>query len=160
MADIIDEIEEREGRDKVTNDPDDSGGRTQYGISEQSHPEAWLDGKVTEPEARAIYSLEYIIEPRFHKIEFEPLRNQLIDFGVNSGQTRAVRFLQTILSVEKDGVIGPATLTALSKRNPKQINNLLVSMRKAFYYKLVEAKPSNRKFLKGWLKRADSFLVS
>ena len=52
---IIDDVLEREGGAAVTNLPEDRGGRTQYGISERFHKDAWADGKVTKAEARTIY---------------------------------------------------------------------------------------------------------
>ncbi|MFN4288905.1 MAG: glycosyl hydrolase 108 family protein [Brevundimonas sp.] len=40
--------------------PDDNGaGRSQWGITERSHPQAWADGRVTREEAAAIYRREY-----------------------------------------------------------------------------------------------------
>lgn len=40
--------------------PDDNGaGRARYGITENSHPEAWADGDVTREEANAIYRSYY-----------------------------------------------------------------------------------------------------
>lgn len=37
----------------------------------------------------------------------------VFDFAVNSGVNRAVRFLQQVVGVSDDGVIGPATLAAV-----------------------------------------------
>jgi len=161
MADIVDQIIneeiELEGRDTVTNDPDDPGGRTQYGIAEHSHPEAWLDGKVTYAEARAIYADEYV-KP-FEAITFEPLRDQLIDFGVNAGPATATRLLQFLLKVERDGHIGPKTLAALAKDNPTALNNALVSLRISWYQDLVRHTPTLQKFLAGWIRRAKKFIL-
>lgn len=155
--DLIDEITEREGA--ATNDPDDSGGRTQFGICERVHPEAWANGDVSRDEARAIYQHTYITQPGFDKIEFAPLRTQLIDFGVNAGPKTATRLLQRLLRVHADGVVGPQTLAALTQRNPVEVNNLLVAARESFYYEVVRANPKNKKFLKGWLKRAHLFFI-
>src|SRR5581483_11552457 len=99
----------REGRE--TNDPDDSGGQTDYGISKAAHPEAWADGKVTEAEAREIYADEYL-KP-FAQIPDRFLQEQLADFGVNSGVKTAAETLQRILGVPVDGNIGPQTLKAI-----------------------------------------------
>ena len=55
MGDLIDDIIDREGGSTLTNDPTDKGGRTKYGISEKSNPEAWKDGDVWRAQAPDIY---------------------------------------------------------------------------------------------------------
>ncbi len=50
-------LDRLEGPGLVAND--NGRGRAQYGITEQSHPEAWRDGKVDRAEAGLIYKREY-----------------------------------------------------------------------------------------------------
>lgn len=59
-------------------------------------------------EARLIYRQVYIGEPGFTStnIPFEPLRVQLIDFGVNSGPERAVRWLQRVMGYTGAAITG------------------------------------------------------
>src|SRR5688572_12640585 len=104
---IIDAILVAEGGSKATNDPNDKGGRTQFGISEKAHPKAWADNKVTEEEARAIYSKKYISGPGFDRIDNEKLRHFLVDFGVNSGPGIAIQCLQRVVGTPVDGILGP-----------------------------------------------------
>ena len=115
MPDFINEIIEREGGSTETNDPDDSGGRTKYGISENAHPEAWADGDVTLPEAREIYQRVYILAEHFDKIANLPLQHQVVDFGVPHGADKATRLLQQVLGVSIDGELGPQTLQAIQQ---------------------------------------------
>lgn len=157
IDDIITDILVKEGGPKVTNDPLDAGGRTQYGISEASNPLAWLDGKVTEEEARAIYLQKYVIWPRFNLVP-PSLQTQLIDYGVNSGPLIATMKLQTILGMDADGVIGPKTLAALSLADPKWVNNELVKARVEMICRICQKNPSQLKYLLGWARRALSFL--
>ena len=168
MPDIVDEIIRREGGSKETNDPADSGGRTKYGISERSHPEAWVDGDVSYQEARTIYEKVYILEEKFHLIPDEALKHQVIDFGVPSGPDRAARLLQQVLGVTVDGAIGDKTLDAI-KNYPSGklfsvevpgivLLNLAFRDARALYYAaLAKARPKDLKFLVGWLKRAQEF---
>lgn len=158
MTDVIDDVIAREGGGKVTNNPIDKGGRTQYGISERSNPEAWADGKVTADEARAIYIRKYVEGPGFDKITDPQLRNQLIDFGVNSGPAVAIQKLQAIVGVTTDGVVGPDTLAALSKLHPDDVCNSLVAARIRMICKIVQKNPSQLQFLLGWCDRALQFL--
>jgi lysozyme family protein len=163
IHDIISDILVREGGSKVTNDPSDSGGRTQYGIAERSNPGAWFDGKVTEEEARAIYTTKYVVAPGFDKVPDPQLQAQLVDFGVNSGPFIATQKLQEILKVSADGKLGPMTLAALCNvafQHPSGwVNNQLVAARVKMFGKIVVKNPSQLKFLNGWLNRALEFIV-
>lgn len=160
IDDVITEIEQDEGGDKLTNDPADGGGRTQYGIAEKSNPQAWADGKVTETEARDIYKNKYFIGPGFDKIPYTPLQAQLTDYGVTSGPAIAISKLQGVLGILVDGKIGPGTLDAvIHYPNPVKLNNLLVGERIKMIAKIIVRDPSQIKFLSGWINRALEFLV-
>lgn len=158
---IIDDVLKREGGAKVTNDPTDRGGRTQYGIAERSNPKAWADGVVTEAEAREIYERKYVIYPGFDKItaSHARLQHQLIDFGVNSGSLLAIEKLQAILGVKVDGKLGPKTLEAIIASDPKELNNKLVAERARMIGRIVSKNPSQCKFISGWLTRVLDFLI-
>jgi len=168
MPDIVDEIIRREGGATETNDPDDSGGRTKYGISERAHPEAWADGDVSYDEARTIYEKVYILDEKFHLIPDEKLKHQVIDFGVPSGPDRAARLLQQVLGVPVDGSIGPKTLEAI-KNYPSGklfgidvpgivlLNLAFRDAREIYYAALAKRRPKDLKYLVGWLRRAQEF---
>ena len=158
INDIVSDVIKREGGAKATNDPADGGGRTQYGISEKSNPEAWADGRVTEEEARAIYEKKYVIYPGFDKVQDDRLRAHLVDFGVNSGPQVAVSKLQEILGVVVDGVLGVRTLDALNARRADDLNNRLVASRVRMIGRIVSKVPSQLKWLNGWLDRSLSFM--
>lgn len=158
---IISDVIEAEGGSKMTNDPDDKGGRTQYGISERANPQAWLDGKVTEEEAREIYLQKYVIWPKFHLIpaSHAALQKQLIDFGVPSGHYIAIQKLQKVLGLTEDGVIGPKTLAAVAASDPRAVNNAVVVERCLMFARICQKNPSQLKYLAGWLARGLSFLT-
>lgn len=163
MTDINEEItaiEHREGDGKVTNDPLDKGGRTQYGISEKSFPEAWKDGKVTEQEAREIYLKKFVIGPGFNTIPPSHSKVQaiLIDWSVTSGPYIPVQNLQRLLVVPVDGKFGPGTLAALVAADPNILASKLCRERVQMIARVVQRNPSQLKFLAGWLDRALSFI--
>lgn len=153
---LINEIIQREGR-KETNRKNDSGGRTKYGISEKYHPEAWQNGPPTEEIAREIYLNQYVIRPGFHRVQPLYLMEQLVDFGVPSGPETAIMHLQRILNVPVDGQLGPITLDALSRRDPKIVNNKLVDSRLMMFARIVVKRPKDLENLVGWMNRALSF---
>jgi lysozyme family protein len=153
---IIDRILLVEGG--YVNDPADAGGETKYGISKRAHPD--LDIKnLTKEQASQILINDYIVEPGFNDLAPGSLRDQLIDFGYHSGPSAAIRTLQAVLGVPVDGVLGPSTRVALQRWDPIRLNNALVKARVVKLAALVQAKPQNLKFIKGWLIRALDFLV-
>ena len=172
MPDIIDEIIRHEDDPNhpgiITNDPSDSGGRTQYGISERAHPEAWADGKVDIPEARGIYEKVYILAEHFNEIKDEFLRHQVVDYGVPSGPDTATRLLQQIVGVKVDGELGPKTLAAIENYPDGTLfgtpvpGRVLLNLafrdaRTLFYASLTKRRPKDLKFLLGWLRRTQEF---
>lgn len=156
--DIIGDILKREGSGIVSNDPLDKGGRTQYGISERSNPEAWVDNHVTEAEARAIYETKYLHNTHIDQINDLNLRAQLLDWTVNSGPYVAIAGLQRILALPEDGILGPKTLGLVNKADAKLLGNLLVAERVKMIGRVVVRNPSQLKFISGWLNRALEFL--
>lgn len=158
MSDPIDELIEREGGDKETNRPSDRGGRTRFGISERSNPQAWADGEVSREEARAIFETKYVKSPGFDKISDQRLREQLVDFGVNSGPALAVSKLQEILKVKIDGVLGPKTLAAINAEDPRWLANKLAVARIKMIGRLVKKDPTQLDNINGWLNRASEWI--
>jgi lysozyme family protein len=153
---IIDRILLTEGG--YVNDPSDAGGETKFGISKRAHPDINIKA-LTKDQARDILVQDYIIDPGFGDLTPGSLRDQLIDFGYHSGPSAAIRTLQAVLGVPVDGVLGPSTRAALQRWDPIRLNNALVKARVVKLAALVQAKPQNLKFIKGWLIRALDFLV-
>lgn len=75
----------------------------------------------------------------------------VFDFAVNSGPSRAAKYLQAITGVPQDGRIGPATIAAV-KTKPADIINALCDARLAFLKRL----PTWGTFGKGWASRVES----
>ncbi len=83
---------------------------TKYGISAGAYPSLHI-GALTLDDAKAIYRRDY-----WNKIrgdELPPAIALLVfDAAVNSGHSRAVRWLQTALKIVADGLLGPVTMAA------------------------------------------------
>jgi lysozyme family protein len=170
---IIDEIIKNEGS-KFTNDPQDSGGPTKYGITQKSlsvylhHPATIEDVQnLTEAQARIIYRSTYYNAPHFNLLP-EALQPVVTDFGVNAGPGAAVEALQVVLNMagfecKEDGMLGPAT-AAMANKAYEAMGGLLVNAyvdyRIWFYEKLVERRPKDSKYLVGWRNRANRFRIS
>lgn len=171
---IITGVMKTEGWDAYTNDPNDAGKETRWGItiaSARAYGYAGAMKDLPEDVARAIYRKRYIDEPRFGDVfNIEPnVGAELIDTGVNMGTPIAATFLQRWLNgfndtgsrygdLHVDGRIGGVTLDALRAflawRGPQGITALmrgLNGVQATRYLELTEAKPSQRKYLFGWV---------
>lgn len=162
---IISGILEREGAE-YTNDPDDPGGPTKYGVTAKvlgeyrklGHDAAPGDVMgLAEDEARALYREHYIAGPRFQLIPDEALRVFMVDYGVNHGRARAIKTLQQLLGVEDDGVLGPHTLAAVFQHPPFVLLAALVRRRIELIAEWMHSQPFRTKFY-GLFTRAASFL--
>ena len=61
-----------------------------------------------------------------------------------------------MLGLKADGIVGKNTLAALNRQDPQVFFNRLKARRKQFYERIVEKRPSQVRFLKGWLRRLDA----
>jgi len=161
--DIIAQLLETEGG--FVDHPNDRGGPTNFGIT-QATLAWWRKQPVTVEDIRSlsrreaveILQSQYVEAPGFGKLDIPNyLRHQLIDFGVNSGPTLAIKKLQSLLDVTPDGVIGPQTIAALEHANHQVLNNQLAVARLLMIGRLVNRDKSQAAFVYGWITRACSF---
>lgn len=154
-----------EGR--YVDDPDDAGGATNFGITQKSYDlyrtQMHLPMRpvkdIDRNEVEECYYLNYW-RRGYCFILPGPLAHAFFDTVVNFGVRGGVYKLQEALGVTVDGVIGPKTLGAIERGDPKMIALQLVNARKMHRYKRVSEKPSQYKFLRGWLNRDESLRVA
>lgn len=174
MIDVIADIIRREGPE-FTDDPDDKGGPTRWGITGETLCEDRRDTggyvpqtdeeireavrALTEEEAREIYQRRYIEKPRFGDIKDRELRALVVDTGVLHGRHRAARWLQGVVGVETDGWVGDITLGAVNGRHWRPIYKKLLARRYQGFSDYVQSVPSQLKWLEGWVNRANEFLL-
>lgn len=158
---------EREG--DYADEREDRGGKTRYGITEQTARRNGYGGRMQSlplDVARTIYREEYWQPMRLDAIAVlsQRIANEVMECGVNCGPGTAVKLLQRALgafghSVAVDGQCGPATLKALAdylRSRPDSEVSMLASLNAlqgAHYLGIVQRSPSQRRFLVGWLKR-------
>jgi lysozyme family protein len=153
---IISDVIKREGG--LVDDPSDPGGRTFEGISERANPDLWRNGPPTDAQVRQRYEDKYVKGPGFDGIGDTKTRGFMVDWAVTSGPAIPIQALQRIVGVPSDGVMGPQTLTALTRMHPEDVLTHLVAERVKQIGRIVEKSPSQVKFLGGWLDRTLSFL--
>ena len=113
FGEFIDGLIEREGGDKLVNDPRDPGGLTKYGISARSFPGVDI-AELSLADAKRLYRLHYWNPLRLDDMP-QVLAVQLFDHGVNRGLTAPARLLQRLVGAVTDGRIGPKTLAKLGE---------------------------------------------
>jgi lysozyme family protein len=130
-----------------TDDPDDPGGHTKWGICQRSYPDLDISA-LTVGDAAAIYLRDYAAPLRLWRFE-DGVAFQLFDFAVNSGPSTALKQLQEALGLEPDGVIGPISLAAISARSESDLVMLIIAERLNYMASLRNWPAHGR----GWVRR-------
>lgn len=153
-------------------DPDDSGGETKFGITEQVARQSGYHGPMADlPRELAfdIYADKYwdsLCGDQLVQLS-EAIAEEVVDTGVNMGVGRAAEFLQRSLNVLNRGGdlyaditvdrdIGPVTIGALATylelREEGAMCKALNCLQGAFYVELCERREKDESFLYGWLR--------
>lgn len=164
---VIDGILAREGG--FVNKKADHGGATKYGITARTlglwrgYGRAATVSEVqalTEDEARRYYRERVIGTSPFTAVTYEPLRVQLIDFGINSGNDRAVRWLQRAMGLPPaSNVLTPALLGRVNALPGVLVNNALVAARLRMVDDWTDGAADQKQFEEGVESRALAFFV-
>lgn len=156
-----------------SNNPDDSGGETMWGITSRvARKWGWKGEMIDLPRdvAFTIYKNEYFIEPGFAAV-FDldhAIGSELFDTGVNMGTHKASTFLQRALNIlnkqgtlwpdlKVDGLIGGTTLKVLKfyltyrgDEGRVVLNRILNTLQGAHYVSLAEKREKDETFIFGW----------
>lgn len=157
------------------NDPRDSGGETNHGITVAVARRNGYTGPMrdlTKAQALALYKREFYESPGFDQIAqiSEAVAAELFDTGVNMGARRAGEFLQQSLNglnnggklfadISEDGIAGAGTRRALSAylkargaEGERVLLKALNVLQGAYYIDLARRRPKDEAFLYGWLR--------
>lgn len=150
----------QEGGATVSDNPNDSGSLTKYGISivfaGSIHLDLDGDGKTTradilaldEAHAIAVYK-QYFWDP-LSLDQFAPtIACVVFDQAVNQGPAAAIRDLQMALGIQADGKLGPATMGAIKACNAPETLSKLIAYRGLRY----TSTKNFGIFGKGWINR-------
>jgi lysozyme family protein len=146
---------------EYVNDPADPGGETNFGISRRSYPNLDI-AHLTRADAEAIYKRDFWTPLLLDQVVDQQVATKVFDTAVLTGKHRAIKLLQRAIQtagggiVAVDGVIGPKTIAAANKSSPQILLQSYRQLLAMFYEGLVEATPSDQKFLRGWLNRANT----
>ena len=139
-----------------SDNPKDPGGATMKGITLVVYREWKRNPHITKEELRVIpdedvynlYKQNY-----WDKVHGDDLPSgvdyAVFDSAVNMGVGRASKLIQEAAGVTADGVLGPASLSAIQKANAKELIEKFSQLKESFY-KSLQTFPT---FGKGWLNR-------
>lgn len=139
--------------------PGDAGGHTMWGITLSTFRSvygsqmgvAYLKA-MTEEQWDYIYTRLYWNRWRADQIKSQAIANLLVDWYWHSG-AYGIKLPQKILGVQIDGLVGPKTIAAINDYpNQYELFRKLWHERED-YFKRLASKPTQKKFLQGWLNR-------
>lgn len=134
-------------------DENDPGGETKFGISKRSYPDEDIAG-LTLMRARELYRRDY-----WDKIQGDQLPAwisvHVFDAAVNSGVSRAAKWLQSAVGTTTDGAIGAKTISAARAADPGATVARFTGHRLRFMSDL----PTWQHFGKGWARRLAANLM-
>lgn len=161
---------ERARKTGFANDPKDTGGATQTGVTIGTYRSWCRKHKVSEPTVENLKCIPYatwlsILKEgywdkwRADEILGQGVANMLVDFVWASG-SHGIKEPQKFLGVVPDGVVGPKTLSAVNSRGPITLFYQLRNLRIKFVEDIVKRRPSQKKWLKGWKNRINDIPIS
>ncbi len=165
LHDALDVVLIHEGGSAFTDNPNDPGGATKYGISlrflKGEGVDIDHDGDIDaddvkgldEDGARSIYGA-FFWTPMFCPQFDHVVATKLVDVAVNVGTKRATVLAQRAAGVEDDGLFGPKTYRSIAGMNPRLFVANLTGRQFQFYADIVKSRPAAVEFLEGWKVRA------
>ena len=159
------------------NNPNDNGGETYKGISRKNFPD-WQGWAIVDKYKQSIHSSKDLnatlkgnvqiqaMVSTFYRVNFwNPIKgdgityqthaDNMFDFAVNSGVSRAVKYAQRVVNAREDGVMGQVTLGAMATMAAKFVP-AYKEARLAFVNKIVANNPTQKEFLNGWTSRIEN----
>lgn len=130
-----------------SNNPNDPGGETKFGISKRAYPNLIIK-LLTREDAYNIYKRDFWDVLAGDSIP-DNVIYQLFDFAINSGMQTAIRYFQRALGVADDGYFGPISKAAVTKNTESDMIMNLNAERLDFMTRL----SGWSSFGKGWARR-------
>jgi lysozyme family protein len=104
--------------------------------------------------AKNVYHDEYWRHLNGDLIEADEVAAPLLSFAVNRNVKIAVTYLQRVLGVTDDGVLGLITISQLNQKDPAIVAKLFRAEWANYYHRVAGFNPNDDRFLAGWLNRA------
>ena len=144
-----------------SNDKNDKGGKTKYGIVEEEARGFGYKGNMqdlTMDFAKNIYLKKYYLGNKLDKVTNDKVALSICDWAVNSGKN-GIKNAQVAINqltnanLDVDGIIGNKTLEALNAADPEKFLEVYHNLQRIYYRSKVEGDKTQKEFLTGWLNR-------
>ena len=144
------------------NHPSDPGGATNLGVT-QAVWEDWIDRAVSEENMKALTPAK--VAPLYRELYWDRIKGDklpagvdyvVFDAAVNSGVSRAAKWLQTTVAAVADGAIGEQTLKLVLLTNPQ----MLIDKYSANRLEFLKGRSTWPTFGKGWERRVEEVRVA
>jgi lysozyme family protein len=155
-----------------SNDRDDPGGQTSFGISlryiKSEHIDPNGDGKedasdiihLTETEADSIYYRQWFKRFHYDEITQQVILTKVMDLSVNVGASQAHKIVKRAINrvtgddLPINGDLDAKTIQILNLIEPAVFHDAMVAEEEGFYRAIVSRHPPLRRFLAGWISRS------
>jgi len=152
-----------------SNDPDDRGGKTNYGITAETFQtyindveDRYYTCSLEEAEQRLPNITLVDVKSIYEMYYWDVIKGDVLpsgvdvlvaDWAVNSGPNSAITSLQEVVAAKPDGIFGPKTLEKVNAKNPAQLAFELY-IKRLRSYRAIASLNNNKKFIRGWNNRA------
>lgn len=144
----------------LVNSPYDRGGATNMGVTIGTFRSVYGKNKtvddlkaITEDQWMHIFKVHFWDKWRADDIKNQSVANILVDWVWISGPA-TIKKVQRLLGVPIDGVVGPKTIAALNRKDPKTVFNEIKAIRLSYINGIavgIQARHKN-----GWTRRLNS----
>lgn len=147
----------------------DTGGMTYKGIARNHHPGwkgwAFVDAnpkpaileknEVLQEMVEQFYLVNFWQPIKGDRIMYQATAEELFLSAVNIGIKKACMLAQEVAGVRIDGVIGDKSISAINALSPDIFCERYTELEMKYYEAIVDRKPEQGKFLRGWIARAN-----
>lgn len=154
---VMDLIVENEGL--YSNDPNDPGGETKYGISKASYPDFDIKS-LTVDQAYDIYSHDFWGHYNLNMVKSQSVANKVLLALINMNPVDAIKGLQRAVNdagyyqLNVDGILGLDTFKYVNIISWDIVLECLKLEYVKIYYNRVVENRKKEKYLLGWIRRA------
>lgn len=144
-----------------SDDPDDPGGETHWGVSKRSYPNLDIKNLTFEDACNKVYIPDFWNQYGISAINPQQVANKLFLAIINMNPQDAIKCLQRSLNAIStnesflvDGRLGGQTVKGINAcQQMWLIDRFRIELSK-YYISVVDANQKELKYLKGWMRRA------